>query len=195
MTDPTYHLLSDAAKPALREQIKSAHAYFYHGTTKHCLAGIAQNGLDPACEHHESEYFWERLEPDKALRYCTKATLTAAYETAEERARWRDSSDPTRLDPADVILLRAPAEALLNKSFGLDHAFLDDMTVKLERGADGLLPPEKFLSLFNSSGMISCYEVLPREELQIYSGSFFDDRAAIKEDKFIPLGESLSPCI
>jgi hypothetical protein len=182
-----YKLLSDDSKAAVRAQLKSAHAYFYHGTTKTRLAGIIAGGLDPEQEHHESEYFWERLEPDKALRYCTQSALITAHETAEERARWRDSADPTKLDPADIILLRVKAEALLNRSFGLDHAYLDDMTVKLEMGADGLLSAEKFLGLFNDGGMISCYEVIPREELQIYSGSFFDDRAAVKEDKFIPL--------
>jgi hypothetical protein len=183
----TYTLLSDPTKADIRAQIKSAHAYFYHGTTKARLAGITQTGLDPEHEHHESEYFWERLEPEKALRYCTSATINVAHETAEERARWRDSADPTKLDPADIILLRVKAEALLDKSFGLDHAFLDDMIIKLAVGADGLLSADKFLELFNESGMISCYEAIPREELQIYSGSFFDDLAAIKEDKFIAL--------
>ena len=183
----TYALLSEESKAPLRAQIKAVHEYFYHGTTRARLASITQGGLDPEYEHHESEYFWERIEPEKALRYCTQAMLQTAFDTAEERARWRDSADATKLNPADIILLRVPAAALLEKSFGLDHAYLDDMTVKLQMGADGLLPPEKFLELFNGSGMISCYETLPHEVLQIYSGNFYDDRKMVKDDKFIPL--------
>jgi hypothetical protein len=64
----TYNLLSSPAKTTLRAQITSAHAYFYHGTTRSRLASITQNGLDPAYEHDDSEYFWERVEPEKALR-------------------------------------------------------------------------------------------------------------------------------
>ena len=187
MRQTSYPLLSEESKSSIREQIKAAHEYFYHGTTRARLASITQGGLDPEHEHHESEYFWERIEPEKALRYCTKTMLQTAFETAEERARWRDSADATKLDPADIVLLRVPAAALLEKSFGLDHAYLDDMTVKLQMGADGLLPSEKFLELFNDSGMISCYEPLPREVLQIYSGSFYEDRTAVKDDKFISL--------
>ena len=181
-----YKLLSDADKAAVREKIKPLHEYFYHGTTKGCLAGIKLHGLDPEYEHDDNEYFWERLEPARALRYCTKAELRSAHGAAEERARWRDSSDPSNLDTANVVLFRVKAENLLKKSFGLDHAFFDEQTIKRSMDANGLLLADTFIELFNGCGLISCYETIPAEELEIYSGSFYNDFAALK-DTFIPL--------
>jgi hypothetical protein len=182
-----YKLLSAEERVKVRELINTRHGYFFHGTTRSRLEGIRRQGLDPAFEHEESEYFWQRLEPDKAMRFCAKTQLKSACETAEERARWRDGADPSKFDPNDIVLLRVRAAALLEKSFGLDHAYIDAPTTQMALDANGMFPAEKFFELFDNSGMISCYDIILPPQLEIYTGSFYNEHAALKKELFSPL--------
>jgi hypothetical protein len=86
---PTYPLLKDATKASLRETLQREHKFFYHFTLNSYLESIRNNGIDPNYEGIDSAYSERRLEPARAMRFCTKEELSLGYRTGMSLAAIR----------------------------------------------------------------------------------------------------------
>lgn len=167
-----YILLPDTARTTVRERLAREHKYFYHFTLDQHASSIKQFGLDPRFEGDDSSYPNRDREPSKAIRYCTEQNLALGLSAASTRQTvWDPSAEMHVPGPARIILLRTPANCLLEKPFGLDHSFSD-----AARSAEQILQTrpslsaDEFHDIVTRFGAVSCYAVIPPTELEICIG-------------------------
>jgi hypothetical protein len=152
--------------------LAAEHQHFYHFTLDcYRLASIKKRGLDPRYESDESGYARRCREPGKAIRYCTKQSfgLKVGLNTANVRAGGC-RTDLRSAGNIRVVLLRTKALYLLDRSFGLDHSFGDidaEVDVTLEESKQTQLTADQFIQLVTQFGVISCYEIIRPDELDI----------------------------
>jgi hypothetical protein len=161
---PTYPLLKDATKASLRETLQREHDFFYHFTLDSRLESIRNSGIDPNYEGIDSAYPQRRLEPAKAMRFCTKEELLLGYRTALTRNSVFDDPQGIWTQGSEtVVLLRVKSKILLSREFGLDHSFVteDELEPHL---SDGVLIESAFAEMVRKKGAISCYEPLPAHQ-------------------------------
>lgn len=165
-TSCEYKLLAATDILAAKCHLIHAEKYVFHFTLKQRIGSIKTKGLDPSYESEDSRYAIRNCEPGDAMRYCFKLGLPVGYSTAISRSQ-RDGEYVTRQE--DVVLLRAPANALLSRSFGLDHSNAD-VTTKTPDQVTALIRPfslAEFIDIVQKTGVISCYEIIPPSELEI----------------------------
>jgi hypothetical protein len=171
MTAETYYpLLTEADVTAVREKLLHAHQHFFHFTLDMHVSSIVKSGIDPAREGEASKYGDRTREPAHAMRYCTQSGLDVGLRAAMTRNSYYDyAAEMWKERAGKIVLLRTPAAALLNRSFGLDLSFGD---VKL--AVTGLLgeteeylEPDDFIRLIDEFGVISSYEMIPASEFDI----------------------------
>jgi hypothetical protein len=167
-----YPLLSTDGTAAVRQRLAAEHQHFYHFTLDcYRLASIKKRGLDPWYESDESGYARRNREPGKAIRYCTKQSCGVKVGLSTANVRARDCrTDLRSAANVQVVLLRTKATYLLDRSFGLDHSFGDidvAVDVKLEESKQPQLTADQFIQLVTQFGVISCYQIIRPDELEI----------------------------
>jgi hypothetical protein len=167
-----YDLLDSDDTARVREQLTAEHTFFYHFTSANVLPSIGEHGLDPRFESNESEYAGRVREPAKAMRYCIGRTeaLQAGYKTAETRySVWSHENLTWLPSPDPIVVVRAPAAALLSRRFGLDHSHgvLHAEVEDALAGGRERLSAAEFVNLLYRNGNISCYDVIPGNELEL----------------------------
>lgn len=186
--DTAYRLLTDSDRATV-SNVLARQQFFYHGTPSKNLASIKEHGLHPGHESEESSYGGRNREPSKALRYCIKQHTGLAMSAAGTRAQewnpraefWETPSD------AEILLLRVRASALLARSFGLDHSF-GDVRIAVEGllASKETVSAEEFIDLIERFGSISCYELIPPEDIEICV-----DKTPSPDGAFAPLRDYL----
>lgn len=172
--------MNDADRASIVEVLLRTHEFFYHFTLDTKLKSIKSSGLDPAWESEESAYA-ERVEP-KALRYCTPAGFEVGRSAANaRRSEWSDEMGMQVAGNSRVVLLRTPARILLERSFGLDYSYRDSIPRHLPDYRDGLITSTEFLQVVERAGVISCYDVIPPEHIEV------SRNRANADAEFIPL--------
>jgi hypothetical protein len=161
---PAYPLLQDATKASLRETLQREHEFFYHFTLESYLESIHDNGIDPNYEGIDSAYSQRRLEPARAMRFCTKEELSLGYRTALTRnSVFDDSQGIWTQGNETVVLLRVKSRILLSREFGLDHSFVTENELEPHLSG-GFLTESAFAEMVRKTGAISCYESLPAHQ-------------------------------
>lgn len=158
---PIYRWLSNEAKIEVRKELQNE--YFYHFTLDKHLKNIRNRGIDPEFESEESH---TTVEP-RAMRFCTQAYLITGLSAAETRAKIWDPDRYEWVKTAEIALLRAKANSLFTRQFGLDHShgeMRDEEQSILT--CSGSLTAEDFVALVRKYGVISAYEVIPSAELE-----------------------------
>ena len=187
-----YPLLSTEGATAVRKRLAAEHQHFYHFTLDRHLASIKKRGLDPHYESNDSSYPRGYREPGKAIRYSTKQSfgLKVGLSTAKIRAQvWNSATEMWDASGARVVLLRTKGTYMLDRSFGLDHSVGDidaAVTVMLGESKQRQLSADQFIQLVTQFNVISCYEIIRPDELEICT----DDIAAFCESfsgQFEPL--------
>ena len=158
---PVYPLLTSDGVTAVRQRLAADHRHFYHFTLDCYLASIKRLGLDPSFESDESRTGRLR-NPGKAIRYCTESTC--GLDAGFSAVRGSDLAAKNKR-----VLLRTKATYLLDRLFGLDHSF-GDMAAEAELALKSNqleLSANEFILLVTKFGVISCYDVIRPNELEI----------------------------
>lgn len=154
----------------VRKQLVRDHQHFYHFTLDCHLPSLKTHGIHPQFESDDSTYGLRDREPLKAMRYFTKSShgLSVGLTAASTRASVWVRSDEMWVDNAQVILLRAEVNSLLDRSFGPDLSFGDvACETELMLGSRQHLCADEFIQLITKFGVISCYDAIPPDELEI----------------------------
>jgi hypothetical protein len=105
-----------------RVTLQREHEFFYHFTLDSYLESIRNNGIEPNYEGIDSAYSQRRLEPARAMRFCTKEELSLGYRTALTRnSVFDDSQGIWTQGNETVVLLRVKSRTLLSREFRLDY--------------------------------------------------------------------------
>jgi hypothetical protein len=163
-------LLSSDEKAKVRKQLTAQHCFFYHGTPTMNLESIAAHGLDPDFESEDSRYPDRKYEPHRAMRFATLQGIQAAISAANARSAFQSiqgSSGGTSF--GGIVLLRVQADTLLDRSFGLDHshAVVADIVAEHLSAAKTQLSALDFLQIIDSVGVISCYERIAPDLIEV----------------------------
>lgn len=179
-----YSLLSETDREQVCAALGAEHAHFYHATLKCHLNSIRQYGLHPRFEGEDSSYGHRQHEPDKALRYSSKAFPELALSAARTRAEvWNEALGIHVPNDGEVVVLRVAAASILRRSFGLDHSFGNvRIAAETALASKEHLTAADFIDIVRRFGAISCYDRVPPEEISLCT-----DEAPSFEGVFAPL--------
>ena len=157
----TYRLLPKDDRKIVRSKFGEAYTHLYHATPTRNLKSICVHGLDPKFEGEDSKYADRYFEPAYAMRFSTKKEIVAAISAAV--ARGGKEAD------GSIALLRVRSGKLLKLSFGLDHSHSVVMHAvdELMQGSERPLTADEFISLVDRIGILSCYEVIASDQLEV----------------------------